>query len=139
VALLARRDLASGELQARLVRQGFEASAAAAAVQALREERLLDDIRYAGNYVSYQAARGQGPLRIAHDLRQFGLPGDVIDAAVAEGPDWRTLAVDVRVRKFGRERPASWAQKARQARFLQYRGFSSDHIRLALGADFDPD
>jgi SOS response regulatory protein OraA/RecX len=35
--------------------------------------------------------------------------------------------------------PESWSDKARQARFLQYRGFSSDHIRFALGSDFDPD
>jgi regulatory protein len=35
--------------------------------------------------------------------------------------------------------PESWPEKARQARFLQYRGFSSDHIRAALGADFDSD
>jgi regulatory protein len=46
---------------------------------------------------------------------------------------------EVRNRKFGPEPPADWPEKARQARFLQYRGFSSDHIRLALGADFDLD
>jgi regulatory protein len=139
VSLLAGRDFASGELQARLVRQGFDAAAAAGAVGELVEERLLDDVRYAGNYVSYHAERGQGPVRIADDLRGFGLPGDLVNAALAAGPDWRALARDVRVRKFGSEEPSSWAEKARQARFLQYRGFSSDHIRLALGADFDPD
>jgi regulatory protein len=45
----------------------------------------------------------------------------------------------VRTAKFGRQPPASWADKARQARFLQYRGFSSDHIRAATGADPDLD
>jgi regulatory protein len=139
VALLARRDFASGELQARLVRHGFDAAASAAAVRELLEERLLDDARYAGNYVSYHAARGEGPVRIADDLKAFGLPDDVVNAALAEGPDWRARVRDVRVRKFGKEEPSSWAEKARQARFLQYRGFSADHIRLALGADFDPD
>jgi len=39
--------------------------------------------------------------------------------------------------KFGLEAPASWAQRARRARFLQYRGFSSDHIRAATGAEPD--
>jgi regulatory protein len=63
---------------------------------------------------------------------------DVIEAALA-GPDWRALAREVRVRKFGTTEPPGWRERARQARFLQYRGFSSDHIGSALGADFDPD
>jgi regulatory protein len=139
VGLLARRDFASGELRTKLEQRGFDASAAAGAIQELLEERILDDVRYAGHYVSYHAARGQGPVRIADDLRSFGLHSDLVSVALAEGPDWLSLARDVRARKFGPEEPASWAEKTRQARFLQYRGFSSDHIRFALGPDFDPD
>jgi SOS response regulatory protein OraA/RecX len=41
--------------------------------------------------------------------------------------------------KFGAQPAASWAQKARRARFLQYRGFSADHIRAATGVDAGPD
>jgi len=139
IALLARRDYASGELRARLERKGFKAEIVESTVADLAEERALDDARYAGNYVSYAATRGQGPLRIAAELKALELPADLIEAALAGGPDWRALAGDVRNRKFGPEPPADWPEKARQARFLQYRGFSSDHIRLALGADFDLD
>jgi len=64
--------------------------------------------------------------------------GDTI-TALATGPDWRILASEVRLRKFGTQEPPGWPEKARQARFLQYRGFSSDHIRSALGADLDLD
>ncbi|MGH8140675.1 MAG: regulatory protein RecX [Steroidobacteraceae bacterium] len=139
VALLARRDFASGELQRKLEQQGFEAPVAAATVALLAGEGALNDSRYAENYVTYHAGRGQGPRRIGADLKALGLPEELIGAALAGGPDWRALAREVRVRKFGPGEPADWAQKARQARFLQYRGFSSDHIRLALGADLDPD
>jgi regulatory protein len=139
VALLARRDHASGELRERLQRKGFDAEVVEATLGELIDERALDDARYAGNYVSYSAARGQGPLRIAAELKALGLPSDLIDAALSGGPDWKALAVEVRNRKFGPEAPADWPEKARRARFLQYRGFSSDHIRLALGADFDLD
>jgi regulatory protein len=72
-------------------------------------------------------------------LRRHGLPEGLIDAALASGPDWQALARRVRTAKFGRQPPASWADRARQARFLQYRGFSSDHIRAATGADPDLD
>jgi len=139
VRWLARRDFASGELRGKLEKQGFDGSTVAAVVAELIEERALDDARYAGNYVSYHAGRGYGPLRIAADLRALGLPSESIEAALASGPDWKALARDIRIRKYGADQPREWPQKAQQARFLQYRGFSSDHIQSALGADFDPD
>lgn len=139
IGLLARRDYASGELRQRLERKGFGSDVIENTLAELVEERALDDARYAGNYVSYSAARGQGPLRIAAELKALELPSDVVEVALAAGPDWRALAADVRNRKFGSAAPADWPEKARQARFLQYRGFSSDHIRLALGSDFDLD
>jgi regulatory protein len=139
VRWLARRDYASGELRGRLQRMGFNNDVVERTVGELIDERALDDARYASNYVSYSASRGQGPVRIASELKALELPADLIEAALAGGPDWRALAGEVRNRKFGAEPPADWPEKARQARFLQYRGFSSDHIRLALGADFDLD
>ena len=139
VALLARRDFASGELRQKLESEGYDDAVVAAVVADLMSERTLDDGRYAGNYVAYHSERGQGPLRIAADLRALGVASDLIEAALAGGPDWRELARGVRMRKFGAELPGDWTEKTRQARFLQYRGFSSDHIRAATGADFDPD
>ena len=139
VSLLARRDFASGELRQKLASQGYDATVAAAVVAELAEERLLDDARYSENYVAYHAGRGQGPLRIGADLRSLGVEATLVEAALGAGPDWRELARTVRTRKFGAEPPEEWTEKTRQARFLQYRGFSSDHIRAATGADFDPD
>ena len=135
IALLARRDFASGELRRRLEEHGFEAAAVASALAALVAERALDDARFAQSYITYHAGRGQGPVRIGADLAALGLTPGEIDTALAAGPDWRALARDVCVRKFGAEAPESWTEKSRQARFLQYRGFSSDHIRFALGSD----
>jgi regulatory protein len=37
------------------------------------------------------------------------------------------------VRRFGEDVPAEWKERARQARFLEYRGFTGDQIREALG------
>ena len=135
--LLARRDLASKELREKLEARGFAPAAAASAIAELTRAGLLNDERYAQNYVAYHAGRGQGPVRIAAELRRRGLTEDLVDAALADGPDWSSLARKVRRAKFGSQPPASWAQRARQARFLQYRGFSSDHIRAATGADPD--
>jgi regulatory protein len=139
VTLLAHRDLCSAELRERLVARGFDAATVAAAAVDLAARGVLDDARYAHNYVAYHAGRGQGPIRIGVELRARGLPQPLIDAALEDGPDWRALAAATRVRRFGKPPPASWRDKARQARFLQYRGFSADHIRAATGADPDTD
>ncbi|HEY6823974.1 MAG TPA: regulatory protein RecX [Steroidobacteraceae bacterium] len=137
MALLARRDFLCRELTERLTRKGFAESAAASAVAGLVHEGVLDEARCAQNYVAYHAGRGQGPIRIAAELRRRGLGNELIEAALAGGPDWSALARSVSRAKFGPQPPASWAQRARQARFLQYRGFSADHIRAATGADVD--
>jgi regulatory protein len=139
VALLAGRDFASRELLEKLTFQGYEPDAAAAAVAELVEGKIVDDARYAEHFVAYRSNRGQGPARIGGDLRALGVPGDVVEAALQAAPSWAALAREVRIRKFGLEPPDTWAEKGKQARFLQYRGFSSDHIRAALGGDFDPD
>ena len=49
-----------------------------------------------------------------------------------DGPDFVSLARAARARKFGSELPKDWKERSRQARFLQYRGFSTDHIRAVL-------
>ena len=139
LALLARRDWLTGELSAKLQSSGCDPEATCGVVGELVRERLLNDTRYAERYVDSHAERGQGPLRIAADLASLGAPRDLIEAAIESGPDWRALAREVRRRKFGAVPPDSQADKGRQARFLQYRGFSSDHIRSALGPDLDLD
>jgi regulatory protein len=137
VTLLARRDFASGELAARLQQDGYPAEAVTAVIADLTAGRILDDTRFATQYVAYHADRGQGPRRIAMDLSARGVARLQIEAAVAARTDWAALAREVRIRRFGLSLPETWAEKAKQGRFLQYRGFSSDHIRSALGPDFE--
>ena len=139
VSLLARRDLTPHLLAVRLRGRGFEAAAVAEIIRELSASGVLNEARYAQNFIAYHAGRGQGPVRIARELREAGLTEAAIEAALADGPDWRALARQVRRGRFGAAEPSSWPERARQARFLQYRGFSADHIRAATGADPDPD
>jgi regulatory protein len=133
LALLARREYASAELAAALVRKGYAQEQVAEVTTALADERLLDDARYAESLVRQLVTRGQGPSRIRQELLQAGIPAAQADAAVATGPDWGALAREVRIRKFGSTVPRDWPGRARQMRFLQYRGFSNDHIGSCLG------
>jgi regulatory protein len=136
---LSRRDFASGELHKKLTHQGYVESLVTDLIDELTAEGVLNDPRYAENFVAYHANRGEGPLRIQAELREFGLTDALIQPALDAISDWKTRASGVRARRFGAEPPETWTEKAKQARFLQYRGFSSDHIRAALGPDFELD
>jgi regulatory protein len=138
---VARREYSTGEATEALIRKGYDATVVAATVAELQEERLLDDVRYAEALVRMLTGRGQGPQRVRHALTEAGITAEAAAAALDTAPDWMLLAADVRRRKFGARIPRDWPGRARQMRFLQYRGFSKDHIASALGgtgAD-DPD
>jgi regulatory protein len=136
VALLARRDYSPGELSRKLMDRGFAAAATQAALAHLVAAGLLNELRYVESYIRSHSGRGQGPARIGADLRKNGVPDALIEQGL-DKVDWVELARKVRRAKFGAPVPRDWVGKARQARFLQYRGFSADHIRAATGADPD--
>ena len=135
--LLARRDFGSAELATKLRDKGFHETIVADLVQALQRERLIDDARYAEHFVSYHAARGQGPIRIGREMRRLQVPAELIDRFLEEGQDWLDRARQARRKKFGQVLPKDYAGKAKQARFLQYRGFTGAQVRAALGSDID--
>jgi regulatory protein len=137
VVLLARRDFCSRELRQLLVDQGYEAAVVGSVMAELGSRGYIDDARYAQQYVRLHAERGQGPVRIERELKALGIEPELVRAALSGDEDWHRRARELRIRRFGLESPTGWADKARQARFLQYRGFSNDHIRSALGSEID--
>jgi regulatory protein len=144
VSLLARRDYTSKELKKKLADRGYIEHAYEVVVDDLESMGKVNDERYGQNFVAYRARRGHGPARIRNELQKSGLTKSAIDDAVKgeDAPDFVKLARETRVRKFGPEVPKDWKERSKQARFLQYRGFSNDHIRAALEGypeDSEPD
>ena len=138
LALLAGRDFGRVELTRRLGSRGYAADVIAAVVSALVAERLLSEERFTGQFVRQHAARGHGPVRIRMELRERGVAdADIDEALEASAEDWCANARDARRRRFGAAGPADWPERARQSRFLQYRGFSAEQIRAALGPGDD--
>jgi regulatory protein len=126
-------------LRRKLLEKGYDAAVVAPLLDALRAEKLLDDRRYAENFVAYHAARGQGPLRVRADLRRHGLEGTLVQECLDAFPDWIVQLRKAQQKKFGAKPPSNYADQQRQAKFLGYRGFTSAQIRTALGFDIDLD
>ncbi len=135
LALQTYREHGAKELEAKLSRKGYDSMTTQQVIEDLRESGLVSDRRFAEAVVRSHVARGHGPLRIRYELRELGVAQELIDASLTgEVSDWRALAIEVRRRKFGECIPPTYVQRAKQMRFLQYRGFSTDQIRAVFAA-----
>ncbi|WP_339462075.1 recombination regulator RecX [Pseudomonas sp. EA_105y_Pfl2_R69] len=134
--LLARREHGRVELTRKLRSRGAADELIEAALDRLAEEGLLSEARYLEAFVGYRARAGYGPLRIREELTQRGLARSDIEQALRDsGIDWREQLEDTWRRKFAGELPADARERARQGRFLSYRGYPLDLIgRLLRGA-----
>jgi regulatory protein len=140
IALQSYREHGARELEAKLTRKGYDSLTTAQVIDELRESGLVSDQRFAEAYVRGHAGRGHGPIRIRYDLKELGVPPELISIALdSEEFDWADRAATVRRRKFGDKRPTVFAERAKQMRFLQYRGFSGDQIRAAFDSAIDED
>jgi regulatory protein len=131
--LLARREHSRGELARKLAQKGAMPAQVAAVLDECAAQGLQSDARFAEALVTSRVRRGQGALRIRSELAERGVAEALIEAALAQaGVDWCALARDVCRRKYGAEPASDWAEHARRARFLGYRGFDAGVIREAL-------
>ena len=133
---LARREYGLEELTKKLADKGYKRTVVEDELARLGDEGLQSDTRFAEAFVQSRINQGKGPVRIRADLAQRGIRDGVIEGALESATiDWFELAGNERRKKFGTAAPADFKEKARQMRFLQYRGFEQDHIQAAVGTD----
>ena len=134
--MLARREHSGEELKTKLCAKGYPQKVAGEVVAALAREGLVSDDRFAEALLDVRKARGYGPLRIRHELEQRGVSAELIDHWLDPADSgWIEQIRRIREKKFGRQQPSDFAERARQARFLQQRGYTYDQIRRALSTD----
>ena len=137
--MLALREHARSELERKLARpRGTRGEPAPELLRQVLDELqaqgLLDEARFA-QALARRVARRHGSMRVLGELRRHGLDEALVERAAGEalgeaGPEAeRALRLLLRHHPLP---PADAAQRARQMRFLQARGFSGDAIRAAL-------
>lgn len=127
---LARREHSASELRDKLARRFDAPALIEEVVNKLTEEKLQSDERFAEAFVSMRMRQGKGPLRITLELQQKGVAAELREAYLdVSDREWQDLAREVRDKRFGFELPSQPKEKARQIRFLQYRGFTSEQVR----------
>lgn len=146
-ALCARCEQAPGDIREKLTKWGLNASDANHVIAQLTAQGFLDVDRFARAFVKDRFAfNGWGKIKIAYQLRQKGIPNDVIDEAMMAIDDeaylqrltellrakWRTV--------MDREPRAAWAA---MMRFAASRGFetaiASDCVKTVTRLDVEDD
>lgn len=134
--LLARREHSVKELQDKLLAREYALDEIQPALQTLTQEGLQSDERFIESFIHARMGRGSGPTKIRAELRQRGVEGGLIDDYLDERNEhWYEIAEEVRKKKFGNSMPTDYKEKIKQSRFLQYRGFTTEHIRHTLSDD----
>jgi len=126
---LVRREHSRAELARKLAAHAGSRQDLEALLDALVAKKQLSDERYAEERARV-LARKYGAAKIRHDLKARGICDGIVGAVSSEGELERARAI--LERKY-REPAASREERARRARFLQGRGFSTDVVaRLVL-------
>ena len=131
IKLLARREHTRVELARKLAGLGTQEEIDAVLAD-MEASQMQSDNRTAESYLRSNASR-LGASRLRHTLKTRGVAPEMIDEQLAQAdlPDEIERARAAWSRKFS-VAPANPKEWARQARFLQSRGFAGDIVRKLL-------
>jgi regulatory protein len=133
--LLARREHSRRELIDKLKVRGFEGQEVEEYLDRLAERGLQSDERFAKSFIRQRSQNGYGPVRVRQELRQKGIEDSAISLHFeAMGIDWYKVAVMAWRKKYNQAPGSDVKLRAKQTRFLQYRGFDFDMINYALSS-----
>jgi len=133
IRLLARREHSELEIERKLAMRGYEADIILQIRTKLVKAGHLSNERYAEQYVRLRGERGYGPQRICMELSGRGLSDSQIEQALLEDKtDWYAAAQRVYHKKYSYTAPEDYRERSKRMRFLQYRGFETDHIQSVM-------
>ena len=130
-AVLTRKEYSKKDLIEKLALYAEDREEVITLVEELAREQYQSDQRVAEMVVRSQLRKGKGPNRI-----KLALQAKSIDKTLAKEDlddiDWYEQAYQLKVKKYGTEVANDPKLKAKQIRFLQYRGFEMDAIMKAI-------
>ena len=129
--LLTRREHAISELRDKLLRKTEQPELVPEIIQELIQKKYLDDKRFTESYTRMLASKGYGLLRIKRALKEKG---------IAEFTNLNLHHADIKEvynKKFKNLGSSDLREKAKQIRYLQYRGFSFEEIKKVLNHEDD--
>lgn len=135
-AVLTRKEFSKAELIEKLAVYAASREEVINLVNELSEQNYQSDQRVADIVLSSQKRKGKGPQRIKLALKNKKINSDLIQEEL-KAIDWVEQAYQLKIKKFGNTVEKDPKLKAKQIRFLQYRGFDMDVIMKAINKKED--
>ncbi|MBC7757119.1 MAG: recombination regulator RecX [Bdellovibrio sp.] len=138
---LGKREYSHKELGQKLkpyLEDGEDAEAITAILEDFKTRGWLSDKRFTEQIVHARQAKF-GVAKIANELREKGVSAELIADAVEQVKENELDNAKEIWRKKFNNAPASREEWAKQARFLQSRGFGFDSIKKVLNSKHDND
>ncbi|MDQ6982327.1 MAG: regulatory protein RecX [Mariprofundus sp.] len=136
IRLLAHREFCTVEMRQRLAGREFDAEVISWAIDQLKQDGYLSELRYAEAYLRSRINKGEAPWLAAKRAGQKGAESAAIESALAqltEDYDAEEAARDlISGRDPGGLRFDDERVWQRQARFLRNKGFATDVILRVL-------
>lgn len=121
--LLARREHSRLEMMRKLKLRGATPEQCETVIDQLQEDGLLSDERFCEAYVHARVQRGYGPQRLGEELRERGVSDTLISAVLGLDWGWSERANSAFSKRFPEGPGRDAKERAKQLRFMQYRGF----------------
>ncbi len=128
--ILNRRDYTEFEMLSKLNNRGFEKDVIDNTIKYLKEKKLIDDERYADNFIYFKLKNGYGKKRIEYELKKKGIDGNIINKYLQE-VDEGSFIKEVFEKKLTTLKN-SRNKKSKLYSFLVRRGYGYDLINEIL-------
>jgi regulatory protein len=133
LSLLSHREHSSKELATKLKAKGNTENEISSTITHLQDINYLNDWRFTEVFIRNRISKPLGVNRILQELIQKGIDKTEAKEAITDAnADWFELAKKLKERKFGEEASKDFKEKAKQSRYLQYRGFDFEQIKYAI-------
>ena len=130
---LARREHTAKEIFIKLEDRVESLDILNAEIKKIEEEGLIDNQRFAEQYIHSRSGKGYGPLRIKQELKKRGV-NENISQPLLNNIDWTSLAIEVLEKKVNHEFPEETKLVLKLKKFLNYRGFDFSQIEQAFSS-----
>lgn len=121
-ALLAKREYSKVELTQKLLLWAEDANEVENLVNEFIERNYQSDQRVAEQMLASQLRQGKGLAQIQQKMKQKHIDHHLVEQELAE-VNWLAQAYALKCKKFGTDVVLDAKIRAKQVRFLQYRGF----------------
>ena len=128
---LARREHTNKEIYEKLKNRVEDLNLLREEITKLMDEGLIDNKRFAEQYIYSRSTKGFGPLRIEQELNKRGVD-QKISQELLNSKDWSNFAKLALQKKKGSNILVDGKDILKIKRFLNYRGFNNFHIEEAF-------